>query len=317
MNWKRLCDFGSKQLNKVNAWIVRNLMHLLRSDDHEFERLEQPTIVFSPHQDDEVLGCGGMIILKRRLGTKVYIVFMTDGRASHKSRFISPMELAELRKKEARDCARSMGVPEENLIFLGFEDRFLCDHEIAAKKYVRQILDTISPSEVFVPFRREAPSDHQATYRIVRDALRESNGRHLSAIDLYEYFVWTPRLWFWKLRELYHLNTWLRVDTYEIRLLKQNALGCYRSQTTVLFPDPDWATIPKDLLAWSAMPYEYYLKNFGKEKSFENHCHTLSTRHASERGLRSCSGLQPAGKSGETPSFHSSGSSKTPWNNRN
>ncbi|MEZ6086390.1 MAG: PIG-L family deacetylase [Phycisphaerae bacterium] len=40
-------------------------------------------IVFSPHQDDEVLGCGGTIIKKIEQGADVHIVFMTNGRRSH------------------------------------------------------------------------------------------------------------------------------------------------------------------------------------------------------------------------------------------
>jgi LmbE family N-acetylglucosaminyl deacetylase len=235
-------------------------MHL-RSQDDLLGHSGRPTVIFSPHQDDEVLGCGGMIIRKRRLGATVYIVFMTDGRASHKSRFINPLELAELRKIEAQKCARIMGVPEENLIFLGFEDRFLCHHAVEAQIQARHILQTLLPAEIFVPFRREAPADHHATYRIVRDALREINGSDLPAIDLYEYFVWTPRLWFWKIRELFESDTWRRIDVREVQLLKKNALERYRSQMTALFPDPQWATLPQDLLTWSSQPYEYYLKN--------------------------------------------------------
>jgi LmbE family N-acetylglucosaminyl deacetylase len=40
-------------------------------------------VVFSPHPDDETLGCGSTIIKKKRLGADVTIVFMTDGSKSH------------------------------------------------------------------------------------------------------------------------------------------------------------------------------------------------------------------------------------------
>jgi len=39
--------------------------------------------VFSPHPDDETLGCGGTIIKKKRAGAEVKIFYMTDGRKSH------------------------------------------------------------------------------------------------------------------------------------------------------------------------------------------------------------------------------------------
>lgn len=260
MSLHRLHSFGRGQLQRLNSTIVRDFMQL-RAQDYRMSHSNGPTVIFSPHKDDEVLGCGGMIIKKRWMGAKVYIVFMTDGRASHKSRFINPTELAELRTIEARQCAKVLGVPEENLIFLEFEDGCLARDEPQAQKLVGKILRQASPSEVFVPFRREAPADHRATYRIVRNALREKNGSALPAVDFHEYFVWTLRVWFWEIRELYESANWFRVDVRKIQQLKKSALACYRSQTTVLYPDPNWATLPKDLLAWSLQPYEYFLKN--------------------------------------------------------
>jgi LmbE family N-acetylglucosaminyl deacetylase len=190
-----------------------------------------------------------MIIKKRRLGATIYIVFMTDGRAAQVPVHHSAKS-QRLRKAKARACA-SDEVPEQNLIFLGFEDGILGQHEAEAQQQVTKILRALSPAEVFVPFRHEAPADHHATFRIVRNALRENDGRE---IDLYEYFVWTIRLWFWKIQELYELDDWLRIDVREVLPLKKNALACYRSQTTILYPDPSWATLPKDLLAWSRSP---------------------------------------------------------------
>lgn len=40
---------------------------------------QKSIIVFSPHQDDEALGCGGMIALKREQGIPIKVVFVTDG----------------------------------------------------------------------------------------------------------------------------------------------------------------------------------------------------------------------------------------------
>jgi LmbE family N-acetylglucosaminyl deacetylase len=154
-----------------------------------------------------------------------------------------------------------MGVPEKNLIFLKFADGLLSQHEAEAQKHVVQILRAFLPAEVFVPFRREAPADHRATYHIVRNAFTQIGGKRLPAIDFYEYFVWTIRLWFWEIQELFEPGDWYRIDVREFRALKKSALERYRSQTTALYPDPKWATLPNDLLAWSVQPYEYYLEN--------------------------------------------------------
>ena len=41
------------------------------------------TLVIAPHQDDETLGCGGYILLRRLEALPVDVLYITDGRASH------------------------------------------------------------------------------------------------------------------------------------------------------------------------------------------------------------------------------------------
>lgn len=268
MSWKQLRSFMGAQLQRINPSIVRLLIRS-RSRAEALTPAKGATIIFSPHKDDEVLGCGGLIIKKRRMNEAVYLVFMTDGCASHRSPFISPAALAARRTAEARACAQVMGVPETNIIFLEFEERFLARHAMDAQRRVARILREIRPAEIFVPYHREAQADHGETYQIVRQALEEIYEKDRSnAVHLYEYFVWTMRLWFWQIRELYQSEAWRKIDIRDVRPIKKNALAEYKSQTTALFPDPRWAVLPKDLLVWFAQPDEYYLKNalnFGLE----------------------------------------------------
>jgi LmbE family N-acetylglucosaminyl deacetylase len=249
-----------EQLQKINPAVVRWAIQW-RSRRQTMNPSPEPMIVFSPHKDDEVLGCGGMIIKKRRLGAQVYIVFMTDGCASHKSRFITPSELARLRTSEARRCAQTMGVPNENLIFLEFEERCLGQREAEAQRRVAKILRDLRPAEVFVPYHREAQTDHGETNRIVRNALGEMQARHFPPVNFYEYFVWTMRLWFWQINELYHAGAWCKLDVRDIQRVKINALAQYKSQTTVLFPGERWPVLPQDLRRWFSQPCEYFLKS--------------------------------------------------------
>src|SRR5262245_5575363 len=75
-------------------------------DNHD---LSQRAIVFAPHEDDEVLGCGGTILRKRRLGADVAVVFMTDGSGSHPG-LMPADEMKELRAAEARAACSLLGV---------------------------------------------------------------------------------------------------------------------------------------------------------------------------------------------------------------
>jgi len=256
-----LRDFIAAQVWKANPAII-NLLLRLRSRTEKINATTGPALVFSPHKDDEILGCGGTIIQKRRLGVDVHIVFMTDGRASHQSSFIAPAELAELRTAEARACARVMGVPDANLIFLEFEERCLGQHEMAARRQVAEILRRIRPAEVFVPYHRETQADHFETYKIVRDALEEIHRQGPLPIALYEYFVWIWRLWFWQIEEFRNGEYWRKIDVRPIRSIKQQALQQYKSQTTVLYSDPRWRVLPEPIMNLFSQPCECFLKSF-------------------------------------------------------
>ena len=134
-------------------------------------------VVFAPHPDDEVLGCGGTIAKKLNGGDKVFIVFMTDGRYGLKEIGIKenpdPFELKLVRKEEALKAAGLLGLKKENLFFLDIEDKTLKRHKLYALEKVVDILDDIRPAEVFFPQELEYNIDHRITNFIVKEAIRE------------------------------------------------------------------------------------------------------------------------------------------------
>lgn len=66
-----------------------------------------------PHQDDDINVLGGVMEEYVRYGSSLYPVFVTNGDAEG---------LAEERCREALEVFRYIGVPEENVIFLGYGD---------------------------------------------------------------------------------------------------------------------------------------------------------------------------------------------------
>ncbi len=83
-------------------------------------------MVIVPHQDDEVNLVHGIVEQYVRNGSQVSIVFATNGDYLGKE---------EIRFREALDVASYMGVPEENVYFLGFGDNWepmtVGDQEVA------------------------------------------------------------------------------------------------------------------------------------------------------------------------------------------
>lgn len=76
---------------------------------------DKSVLVFVPHEDDEINVMAGVIEQYLKSGSTVRIVFTTNG---------DYYGLAETRIREAIDCAAFYGIPEENLIFLGYGDEW-------------------------------------------------------------------------------------------------------------------------------------------------------------------------------------------------
>ena len=134
-------------------------------------------VVFAPHPDDETLGCGGTIAKKSEEGHEISVVFLTDGRNCLKELGVlkpSPLELKEIRKREAKRAAEILGVPSENLIFLDIEDGMLRDNKRTAQEKITEVLTTF-PKSVYLPQEREFHVDHRVTNHLVRTAIRKIN----------------------------------------------------------------------------------------------------------------------------------------------
>src|SRR5579885_2284019 len=55
----------------------------LKKQSVETKVNDAPALIIAPHHDDETLGCGGVIALKRAAGVPVQVVILTDGSRSH------------------------------------------------------------------------------------------------------------------------------------------------------------------------------------------------------------------------------------------
>ena len=219
--------------------------------------MKSTVFVFSPHQDDETLGCGGTIIKRKRAGAQVKIVYMTDGRKSH-SHLISEEKLKLIRSNEALKACQKLGLEENDVVFLEYRDGELAENQNSAFRKVGRILKFHKPTEIFIPHRKEPTKDHSATNRIVMSALQE----HKRKPTVYEYPVWLwyrPTLNFSSISEAKETLFWLkssitsrkillrdcRYSVYigDVLQLKHAALDQYRSQMTRLIPDPRWTTL--------------------------------------------------------------------------
>jgi LmbE family N-acetylglucosaminyl deacetylase len=200
--------------------------------------LEKKIVVFAPHPDDETFGCGGTIAKRISEGYEVLIVVLTDGRYAFLKVFgiendPTPEELKDIRKEEVKRATRILGVPEKNLIFLDFLDGTLKDREEEAKQKVMEILGKNNPVEVYIPYKKDAHPDHYATYRIVKDSIKELRLStaiyQYSIAQKYAYFAPIIDAWLNPLK-----RSMVHVDISKFLAAKKNAAREFKSEFTTI-----------------------------------------------------------------------------------
>lgn len=225
----------------------------------EFSDLKNTALVFAPHPDDEVLGCGGTIAKKLSEGQDVSVVFVTDGRYSLEEFGISsspsPLELKEIRREEAERAAKTLGLKKRDLIFLEIEDGTLEENRDIAQDKIIEVLKSF-PTEVYFPQEKDFHPDHRALNRLVKNAI-ELLGLHPLE---YEYIIaWSypyniiPRIRPQSLQNAIIARILrrdlIRIDITNYLHLKKAALKEYKSQVGLISEKQTRPVLTESLLS--------------------------------------------------------------------
>lgn len=221
---------------------------------------QKSVMVFAPHQDDETLGCGGMLSLKNEQGLATSVVFITDGQGSHPHHArITPDQLKVIRKQEAIAALTVLSVAQKNIHFLDLIDGKLPalspeEFNLAVER-IRQLLLDFQPEEVYVTYRQDRNTDHEVTYALVEAAISASQ----LEIDLLQYPIWSRwRPWEFDFNSPELKNAY-RLPIRRVLKRKRLALEEHRSQCFPLPPDAE-SSLPPYFLNLFLTPSEIFFK---------------------------------------------------------
>ncbi|UCH36431.1 MAG: PIG-L family deacetylase [Armatimonadota bacterium] len=83
---------------------------------------DKTIVVFAPHPDDDTFYCGGTLAKLAKNGNKVIIaIYTNDNKGSYDLEMTSE-RLARIRKAEEEAACAAVGIPKENIIWLGYDD---------------------------------------------------------------------------------------------------------------------------------------------------------------------------------------------------
>jgi LmbE family N-acetylglucosaminyl deacetylase len=139
-------------------------------------------LVVAPHQDDETIGCGGVLALQVRARRSACVVLLHDGGEEFQELGIPRPELVALRNEESRRAAAVIGM--EPPVFLNFPD--LAQDATLAAEALRRIIEERKVDSVFIPFMLDGHIDHRNANYILAAALRKVD----RGIRVFGYEVW-------------------------------------------------------------------------------------------------------------------------------
>ncbi|HEX3048920.1 MAG TPA: PIG-L family deacetylase [Bacillota bacterium] len=187
---------------------------------------QKRVLVISPHQDDEIIGCAGIIKRFVDRGADIRIMYTTSGDMENKQKE---------RIKESISALKLLGLPKEKIIYLGygdwrllgmyfskdpdapwpsehhkqtisFPDLGLYSYHFAKYKseaaYTRRnILDDLynvlldfQPDEIFMPAQMEGHQDHSGSAYLTIEAIKKIQQSNFYQPITYEYMLYSGDL---------------------------------------------------------------------------------------------------------------------------
>jgi len=168
---------------KFRLWVIR---HLCCKQALLVDKLSSICIL-APHPDDETLGCGQLIYEICHNGGDCQVIVISDGEGSHRGCCkTEAKDIVEGRKASCRMAMEKLGLPAENLKFLGIPDGELLANEDIIFDRVKQILGNFH-GILLVPHEQEGWKDHLTVHHVGK-RIAEKTGCHLLFYCVWFYF---------------------------------------------------------------------------------------------------------------------------------
>ena len=169
----------------------RRVGNTLASVSRHWQGDRERFLFVSPHDDDVALGAGLFVQLAQRENIPVYILIVTDGSMGYCTKEQKD-KISEIRQKETYDCYQSLGVPDENIIWLAFPDcrlnyyrgrRFSDSNDwtkyegfIGLQNSFTHWIRKIAPTQCFLPTSSDLHPDHKIVHEEFLISLFHASG---------------------------------------------------------------------------------------------------------------------------------------------
>ncbi|MDB4829563.1 PIG-L family deacetylase [Paracoccaceae bacterium] len=119
------------------------------------------TLIVAPHPDDEVIGCGGLILRRKSEGASVGWLIMTEMKESEGW----PQDAVNSKNLQIEAVREKLQIESNDMFSQGFSASMLDQvSKINLVERVSEVFTAFQPEEVFLPHPGDAHSDHRLTF---------------------------------------------------------------------------------------------------------------------------------------------------------
>lgn len=162
-------------------------------------------LMIAPHQDDEVIGAGGAMLLARAAGVELSVLYLTDGQQTGQP------DSTQARDLEAQAVCAALGAAKYDLGISNLSPKPSREH----LRRLAEIIRAVKPQVVMAPWLLDSPSMHR-----MANHLLWLSDRHFGLPDF--------EVWGYQVHNTLYPNGY--VDITAVADAKRELIGRYRSQ---------------------------------------------------------------------------------------
>ncbi len=191
-------------------------------------------VVFAPHPDDELFGCGGTILKWLEEGHEVQLVYFSDNRAwlewainenellkepAKEFLNLTGEQMAQIGINEAKAASKAFGIADSKVHFFKFHDQKISENINEGVSLSKRIVR--DAGRIVLPSNGEKHIDHQATHIIVKRAIVDLNQRAEYYIYASYCILTAPK------------NKQVKIDVSKYREKKYEIMKNYKTQLCI------------------------------------------------------------------------------------
>lgn len=159
----------SKYYNLEKSIVSKDISTIFK----DWKANDERVAIFSPHDDDALLGAGYLILNAIQNKAEVYVIIFCNGSAGY-SKLEDKNEIIGVRGKETLEAYALLGIPEKNIIRLNYEDFSvlpnigykLINGEDGAFSKIVKLMRNLKITRAVIPNGYREHIDHEAVFKI-------------------------------------------------------------------------------------------------------------------------------------------------------